>query len=356
MPKALIAGMGIQGVAIAYGLSVLGYDVTGIDISAENIDSASKLLGKLGIKADLMVGDATKESHISKIKPDVFVSALPFHLNFPLAQECIDQGVRYCDLGGNVDTSEKIRNSALKSAKVAVTTDLGLAPGFANNIAEMGYQALKSADSVKIRVGGLPYRPKGTLKYGMTFNPQGLYNEYIDDCLVIRDGKKKVVQSLSELESFNFEGVGDLVAFTTSGGIANLLDSMIERNVRECDYKTIRFPGHVEIIRFLLFESNMDLATFSKVIMDSCGFITEDQVLIQVVVSSPDGSRWEKKCRVIYDENFTAMQKTTGFGAAAVAAILGSGAMDEHRYASYADVPMDQFRSNINRLIPELKL
>ena len=58
----------------------------------------------------------------------------------------------------------------------------------------------------------------------------------------------------------------------------------------------------------------------------------------------------------MHDTHFTAMQKTTGFGAAAVAAILGSGAMDNKKYALYENVPPDQFRTNINKLIPEMEL
>jgi saccharopine dehydrogenase-like NADP-dependent oxidoreductase len=130
---------------------------------------------------------------------------------------------------------------------------------------------------------------------------------------------------------------------------------MMERGVKECNYKTIRFPGHVELIRFMLFECRMDLKSFSEAVMNSCGFITEDQVLIQIVVTFGE-NRWDRKYVILHDENFTAMQRTTGFGAAAVAAILGSGVMDDIRYANYVDVPSEDFRTNMNKLIPEMEL
>ncbi len=347
--------MGIQGVAIAYGLHVLGYEIIGIEFLENNVQHAKRLLDKLNVPVILIHGNIIEGSFIPEHNPDIVVSALPFDLNYDLAIKCIENGTRYCDLGGNVDTAIRIRDAAEHGAKVPCMTDLGLAPGLANNIAELGYLALGGADSVLIRVGGLPVNPVGTLKYGLTFNPHGLYNEYREECFVLKDGKKINADPLGDVEEIIFEGPGQLEAFNTSGGIANLLESMMERGVKECNYKTIRYPGHVELIRFMLFECKMDLRSFSEAVINSCGFITEDQVLIQIVVTFGE-KRWEKKFRILHDENFTAMQKTTGFGAAAVAAILGSGAMDDKRYANYVDVPAEGFRRNMNELIPEMGL
>ncbi len=347
--------MGIQGVAIAYGLHVLGYEIIGIEFLENNVQNAKRLLDKLNVPVMLVQGNIIEESFIPEHNPDIVVSALPFHLNYDLVVKCIENGTRYCDLGGNVDTATRIRDAAEHDAKAPCMTDLGLAPGLANNIAELGYLALGGADSVLIRVGGLPVNPEGTLKYGLTFNPQGLYNEYREECFAVIDGEKVKADPLGDVEEIIFEGVGQLEAFNTSGGIANLLDSMMERGVKECNYKTIRFPGHVELIRFMLFECRMNLKSFSEAVMNSCGFITEDQVLIQIVVTFGE-NRWERKYVILHDENFTAMQRTTGFGAAAVAAILGSGVMDDIRYANYVDVPPEDFRRNMNQLIPEMGL
>jgi len=231
------------------------------------------------------------------------------------------------------------------------TPDLGLAPGIANIYAEIGYRKLGKADSVKIRIGGLPVNPKGTLKYGITFSPQGLYNEYRDTCFVIKEGRKISAEPLSDVGKLNFDGIGDLEAFNTSGGIANTIDSMLPRGVRECYYKTIRFPGHVDIIKFMLFECRMSLEAFSEAMINACGFITEDQVIMDIEVSREDGAVWKMKSRILHDSDFTAMQKTTGFGAAAVAAILGSGQMDGKCCLLYADVPEEEFEKNMKKLL-----
>jgi len=359
MNKAVIAGMGIQGVAIAYALNTLGYDILGVDISDENLSQARGTLEGFNYKFEPLKGDALKTfDKIKEYSPDVFISALPFHLNYDLAEACIKNGIRYCDLGGNVGTAAKIKKCASEyGSDKPVMTDQGLAPGIANIIADIGFRTLGNADSVIIRVGGLPVNPSGTLKYGLTFNPQGLYNEYIDTCYVLRDGEQATVEPLGDVEVIHFDELGDMEAFNTSGGIADLLDTMREKGVRNCNYKTIRFPGHVDIVRFMLFECKMDLVTFSDAVINACGFIEDDQVLIYIDVSdSISSGKWELKSIIKHDEAFTAMQKTTGFGAAAVASILGDGLMDGKPACGFADVPTEPFVKRMNELIPELEI
>jgi saccharopine dehydrogenase-like NADP-dependent oxidoreductase len=355
MKQAYIAGLGLQGAAIAYGMHRLGYKVSGIDIIAENIDAARKVLGKLGVEIDAVAGDF--RTHFPSDSPDIVISALPFNHNLDLAEMCIEKGLRYCDLGGNIETSRKINALADAKAKVPVMTDLGLAPGIANIIAELLYRRIDNANSVRIRVGGLPVHPIGTLKYGLTFSAQGLFNEYRDICYVIRAGKKLAVEPLIDIDLVPFDEIGTMEAFNTSGGIANTLETMLARGVTFCDYKTIRFPGHVALIRFMLFECKMSKEAFTEAVINACGFIREDQVLISIEVSRLDNGHAETvKCRVLHDENFTAMQKTTGFGAAAVAAIMGTGLFDGKTSLKYEDVPTGEFTENLSRLIPEIAL
>ncbi len=359
MKKALVAGLGIQGVPISYGMHVLGYRVMAVEKSGRSIAKATDPIERLGAPIEMVQADivASRNTTLREFEPDIVISALPFRLNLELARKCIKHGIRYCDLGGNVDISREINQLAEKSAVAPVMTDLGLAPGIANIIAEMGYQSLGSAESVKIRVGGLPVKPKGMLKYGLTFNPIGLYNEYVGECLVIRDGEIRKVEPLTEVEFLDFEGLGRMEAFNTSGGISHTLKRMLEQGVKECSYKTIRFPGHVDLIRFLLFECKLDAGAFSTAVSNACGFIAEDQVLIDIEVATEGGKRkWSKRSRVLHAESFTAMQKTTGFGAAAVAAIIGDGDMDGKRSAAYADVPVEKFVRNMTRLLPEMHL
>jgi saccharopine dehydrogenase-like NADP-dependent oxidoreductase len=354
MKHALIAGMGLQGVAIAHGMHTLGFKTIGIDKNTANLDVAHKTLNSLNSETELMEADATSPD-FNSIHPDIVISALPFHLNFALAEHCINRGVRYCDLGGNTETSDKIAALAMNKASVPVMPDLGLAPGIAGIIAEIGVSRLGGADRVKIRVGGLPVNPKGTLNYGLTFSAQGLYNEYRENCHIIRNAAKIEVEPLTEIEKLYFDGVGDLEAFHTSGGIATTADSMLEKGVKDCDYKTIRFPGHCDLIRFLLFEFGLSKTEFEQGMIRSCGFITDDQILIAIDVTRGDKT-WPLRSRSLHDKHFTAMQKTTGYGAVAVASIMGLGMMDHVKAARYQDVPHAQFIDNMKILLPEISI
>lgn len=60
---------------------------------------------------------------------------------------------------------------------------------------------------------------------------------------------------LEGLETFAFEGV-DFEAFYTSGGVGTLIDTLVgeDKTVGESNiaYKTIRYPGHRDLMKFLL--------------------------------------------------------------------------------------------------------
>src|SRR5699024_3227297 len=65
-----------------------------------------------------------------------------------------------------------------------------------------------------------------------------------------RDGKKREIDALSEVERLYFEKFGPLEAFHTSGGTSTLPISF--PNVDTLEYKTIRYPGHAEKFQLLV--------------------------------------------------------------------------------------------------------
>ena len=82
---------------------------------------------------------------------DLVISALPYHLNFSLAKPCIKKKIPYCDLGGSVPVSNEINELAARH-KATVFTDLGLAPGWANVMAEEALLEMPTAPhTIKMR-------------------------------------------------------------------------------------------------------------------------------------------------------------------------------------------------------------
>ena len=69
----------------------------------------------------------------------------------------------------------------------------------------------------------------------MVFSAEGLINEYWEPCVILNGGKKKTVNPMTEIELLDFDGVGKLEAFYTSGGTSTLPDTF-EGKVNFLDY------------------------------------------------------------------------------------------------------------------------
>ncbi len=115
------------------------------------------------------------------------------------------------------------------------------------------------ADALKIYVGGLPQQPRPPFNYQLVFSVEGLINEYSEPAKILRDGKMVTVEPLTEVEAFHMEGFPVLEAFHTSGGTSTLPETF-QGQVGECFEKTLRYPGHVRMLRSLY-----DLGLFSSV-------------------------------------------------------------------------------------------
>jgi saccharopine dehydrogenase-like NADP-dependent oxidoreductase len=247
-----------------------------------------------------------------------------------------------------------------------VFTDLGLAPGLVNILAEQGYRELFGTGkiiSVEMMVGGLPdylESNRNPLRYALTWSTDGLINEYKDDCLVLRDGQVKLVGGMSGLERVETKSLGPLEAFYTSGGASHTIKSMKRKGVANCSYKTLRYKGHCNIVKFLIKDCDLDKEVLEK-IFTSCGFAQKDEVIVLAKVHKDDKS-WVKEKLVKSDDQFSAMQKATAFPISSVAALMAEGKLEgdyrEHRdhydqypkSLSYEMVPFEGFHANLKKL------
>jgi lysine 6-dehydrogenase len=269
------------------------------------------------------------------------ISCVNYWLNERLARAAIDSGTHFCDLGGNNDVvdAELALDAEARSAGVNVVPDCGLAPGMVAVLAAHGAKQFRNLDSIHIRVGGLPQRPKPPLDYQLVFSVEGLINEYIEPARVLRDGKLTVVESMTELETLHFpEPFGTMEAFQTSGGTSTLVDSFRDR-VRDLDYKTIRYPGHCA-----KFKTMIDLGLCSSEAIDVDGTkVKPRRVLGELLVKNlphdePDavlvrlefageGRRLRYDIIDLFDPQtgLSAMMRTTAFPASIVALMMARG-------------------------------
>ena len=103
-----------------------------------------------------------------------------------------------------------------------------------------------------MRVGALPSNPTGLMGYAFNWSPEGVVNEYLNDCEVIEEGQRKLVSPMEWLETIYIGGV-KLEAFTTSGGLGTMCETYLGK-VDNIDYKTMRYPGHVKLMNFFFHE------------------------------------------------------------------------------------------------------
>jgi len=364
--KATICGGGRMGRAIAWAMVKLNFKVQVLDVSTKALMDIQSSLPTARVAQVITNEDIYKI--IEEESPDVVISSLPYHQTQGVGLWCIENGIRYCDLGGRVDVSHNINEYAKRVATKPVMTDLGLAPGWINILAERGYHQIHApVHTVEMMVGGIPLNPPlGPLKYLETWSIDGLLNEYRDDCEILVNGKIVTVPGLSHysIEEPEWEGCVGLESFCTSGGAAHSIKAMQARGVKNCMYKTLRWIGHHYLINFLMNKCKLNDETLHLLMDKSAAYetTTEDAVIMMVSAKDNKGLSWKKEKVIINDNNFTAMQKATAFPISSVAALLAQGKMEgdkEERRGywdqfslslSYEDVPYNDFEKNLNKL------
>lgn len=246
----LILGGGLQGSACAYDL-LRQEDVDAVtiaDITARDVPFLPEDDERLARRTV----DFTDESAVRDLMEahDVALSAAPYYLNADLARWAVASGCDYSDLGGNTEIvfEQLDLGPAAEEAGCTLIPDVGLAPGMVNVLAAEGARRLDEAEEVMMYVGGLPQRPRPPLNYQVVYSLEGTLDYYTTPSWIVRDGERRQMDALSEVEQLEFEGLGTLEAFHTGGG-ASTLPWHYEGEVDRLAYKTLRYPGHADLMR-----------------------------------------------------------------------------------------------------------
>ncbi|HBB52897.1 MAG TPA: saccharopine dehydrogenase [Legionellales bacterium] len=228
---------------------------------------------------------------IQKQEIHAVISCLPFYLNQQVAKICDQQHCHYFDLTEDIEVTEFIKELATGKESIFVP-QCGLAPGFVNIASEFLIQFFDDCHELRLRVGGLPQYTQNALKYALTWSLDGLINQYINPCPVIKNGHLQFEPALENLESINLDGA-EYEAFNTSGGVGHLT-SRSKNKVKELNYKTIRYPGHCEKIKFLLNDLKLkdDRITFARLLQKALPEVDNDVVIIFVAANGYKNEHW----------------------------------------------------------------
>jgi lysine 6-dehydrogenase len=265
--KILVIGAGMMGRAAAYDMarSQRVQSVTLADNDAARLEQAVAHVNQLagGDKVRAVQFDAADSGAALEVMRghDGILSCVPYFYNLGLVKAAIRAGCHFADLGGNntIVQQEFKHEMQAHAAGVAIAPDCGLSPGMASILGgELLRRIGGKADALKIYVGGLPQSPKPPFNYQLVFSVEGLINEYCEPAKILRDGNMITIEPLTEVESFRMEGFPELEAFHTSGGTSTLPETFLGQ-VGECFEKTLRYPGHLNLLRTLY-----DLGLFSS--------------------------------------------------------------------------------------------
>ena len=334
--RMLVLGAGLQGSACAYDLlQHPGVDrVTVADLKPDRIPALLRPLAgrRLALlKLDVQDGAALRAAMGGH---DAVLNAAPYYFNLEVSKAAVDSGVHCADLGGNTEIvfQQRKLDAAARERGVSIIPDCGLAPGMVNILAAEGIRRVGEAESVKIYVGGLPQHPEPPLNYQIVYSLEGALDYYTTPSWVLRDGRPTRVDALSELEQVTFPPpVGALEAFHTGGGIS-ILPWAYEGKVRTMEYKTLRYPGHVAVMRPIRELGLLDLTPVKvkgREVVPRDLFIAavspklrkpegRDLVALRVEVHGRNGQRAAWQMLDYYDEarGISAMMRTTGYSLA----------------------------------------
>ena len=350
MRRIAVIGAGKIGSTVAGLLAGCGsYEVLLIDQDREALTACAGLV-HVDVKAMAIDDPEALAAPIAGVF--AVVNCAPYHLTTVVARAAKAAGAHYLDLTEDVAASRIVRDLAVGAA-TAFIPQCGLAPGF---ITIAAWDLIKHFDQlhdVRLRVGALPRYPSNALNYNLTWSTDGVINEYCEPCEAIVGGAHRETAAMEACEEFALDGVA-YEAFNTSGGLGTLCMTL-EGQVRNLNYKTIRYPGHAAIMRALLNDLNLRNRrdVLKDILENSVPATLQDVVIVFVTVSGLKKGHLMQETyvnkvfsREIGGELKSAIQITTAGAICAVLDMLADGSLPAQGFVRQEDIPLHAFLAN----------
>ena len=342
MRNIIVIGAGMVGSAMAIDMSHK-HKVTIADLSAQRLNALRAKHPVLQVMPLDVQDTATLQKAISDF--DLVICAVPGFLGFNTLKAIIGAGKDVVDISFFPEDAFEL-DALAKEKGVTAIVDCGVAPGMGNFILGRYNEILRLTD-FECLVGGLPKTKTWPFYYKAPFSPVDVIEEYTRPARYVENGNIIVREPLTDCEFVDFEKVGTLESFNTDG-LRSILFTM--PHIPNRKEKTLRYPGHVEIIRALkqsgFFSpdkiningvSISPLAVTSRVLFDDwkLGDTEEEMTVMRITMKGFDADG--KKVTVeynLYDEynpvtETSSMARTTGYTATATANMFLDGHFSE---------------------------
>lgn len=365
----IVLGSGRQTTASAYDLGKFGNagKITLADADLARAQSAADWVNRLlgSPIAQALALDVRHEPAVRRALAghDVALSGVPYFFNLALTKIAISSGVSFCDLGGNTDIvrQQHALDADAKRAGVRIVPDCGMGPGMGNTLGVHAMSLLDEAEHVYLFDGGIPRAPEPPWNYLLSFNIEGLTNEYYGGITLLRGGQLVHVPCFTELEMVDVPPIGTLEAFIVAGGVSTA-PWTFHGKLKTYQLKILRYPG-----TFAQLKAFHDLGLYELDPVDVDGkpviprhffhalfepkvsaAVMDDVCIIRAhAVGSKDGRRTNAVVEVIdyYDPatGFTSMQRTTGWHLSIVASLMAQGRTPVGSVPLELAVPGDAF-------------
>lgn len=336
--KVVVLGAGMVGRAMAIDLSE-NHDVLSVDRDNSALSMLPHKEGLSSTQADL--SDAVAVNTVIQ-DADVVVGAVPGFMGFETLKTVITAGKDIVDISFFPEDPFQLDDLA-KSKGVIAVMDAGVAPGMSNLILG-SYKHNSKVTDFTCYVGGLPRERTWPYEYKAPFSPIDVIEEYTRPSRIVSNGEILEKVALSEPELIDFPGVGTLEAFNTDG-LRSLIQTMDIPNMKE---KTLRYPGHIELMRVLretgFFDETkiqvgdqsirpIDLTTSLLFPKWKLGDEEEEFTIMNILIKGLTGTKHFYHKYTLLDRydpetRTSSMARTTGYTCTAVTQLLLDGQYD----------------------------
>lgn len=343
MSSIIVLGAGMVGSAAAADLAKR-HTVTIADVDPARLAKVRERFPSLAI---LPLNVKESAALTAAVQPfDLVVCAVPGFLGYQTLRTVIEARRPIVDFSFFPEDALTLHELARKNGVTAIV-DCGVAPGM-HNIILGRYNEVLALTDFECLVGGLPKVKRWPFYYKAPFSPVDVIEEYTRPARYVENGVVVVREALSDREYVDFAGVGTLEAFNTDG-LRSLIRTMPHiRNMKE---KTLRYPGHVEMISALkasgFFSTTpvtvqghavAPLEVTSRVLFDEwkLGETEPELTVMRITMKGKNAQGVEETVTYhLYDEfdaasGISSMSRTTGYTATAVASLVLEKKFTEH--------------------------
>ncbi|MCL6710020.1 saccharopine dehydrogenase NADP-binding domain-containing protein [Pseudomonas sp. R2.Fl] len=345
--KVTIFGAGNIGSALAVMLCGSGdFQVTVIDPSEDALDKFNALKLPVDLQLPRHGGGAPEPLGDT----DVIVAAVPDLVVPEIARVAATSKTHFLDFAPlRPDVRRALEPLALEKV---VLNGCGVAPGIVENIAIDLLSDCSPAGDLTIRVGSLPRLPTNRLGYGQIWDIDGLIDEYTKPCEALRDGEPFMLAPLESVERVILDGVA-YECFTTSRGLTDM-DLYRQAGGRNLTFKTLRYPGHLDYMRFLLDDLSLRQRRdmLRSLLLNGMPIIEDDVLLLFLTAWSARGARKTERS-LSYKfrpdsarRQFNAMTSVASGYAGSLLALLRNGDLGQAGFAAHHKIPSHRLLEN----------